>query len=135
MRLKRVFCMVLVCAAAMGCLSVSAGAVEVMEREISTAIMRSTRQFSADIPGDTLLTDETDFSLEIGETITISATYTPRSASVDFGFIAPDGLFYSVSGKNGSVDKTIKVSQRGDYTLAIRNNSSNTVSASGFVNY
>ena len=78
MRLKRVFCMVLVCAAAMGCLSVSAGAVEVMEREISTAIMRSTRQFSADIPGDTLLTDETDFSLEIGETITISATYTPR---------------------------------------------------------
>jgi len=127
--------MVLVCAAAMGCLSVSAGAVEVMEREISTAIMRSTRQFSADIPGDTLLTDETDFSLEIGETITISATYTPRSASVDFGFIAPDGLFYSVSGKNGSVDKTIKVSQRGDYTLAIRNNSSNTVSASGFVNY
>lgn len=52
--------------------------------------------------------------MEAGETITVSATYTPRSASVD---------------------KTIRVNQRGDYTLAIRNNSSNTVSVSGFVNY
>lgn len=135
MRMKRFFCMVLACAAVIGCLSMSAKAVEAMEQEISVAITRSTRQFNVNIPGDTLLTDEADFSLEIGETITISATYTPRSASVDFGFIAPDGLFYSVSGKNGSVDKTIQVSQRGDYTLAIRNNSSNTVSVSGFVNY
>ena len=135
MRMKRFFCMVLACIAVVGCLSMNAGAVEVMEQEISVGITRSTRRFSMDIPGETLLTDETDFSLEIGETIMISATYTPRSASVDFGFIAPDGLFYSVSGKNGSVDQTIQVSQRGDYTLAIRNNSSNTVSVSGFVNY
>lgn len=135
MRMKRFFCMVLACIAVVGCLSVNAGAVEVMEQEISVGITRSTRRFSMDIPGETLLTDETDFSLEIGETITISAAYTPRSASVDFGFIAPDGLFYSVSGKKGSVDKTVQVSQRGDYTLAIRNNSSNTISASGYVNY
>lgn len=135
MRMKRFFCMVLACIAVIGCLSVNAGAVETVEAETSAVIARATNRFSTDIPGDSLYTDDKSFPLAVGETITISATYTPRSASVDFGFIAPDGLFYSVSGKNGSVDQTIQVSQRGDYTLAIRNNSSNTVSVSGFVNY
>ena len=73
--------------------------------------------------------------MEVGETIAINATYSPRSASVDFGFIAPDGLFYSVSGKNGKVDTEIKVSQRGGYILTVRNNSSSTASVSGHVNY
>lgn len=135
MRMKRFFCMVLACIAVVGCLSVNAGAVADVEEETSAVIVRATNRFSADIPGDSLYTNDKSFPLSAGETITISATYTPRSASVDFGFIAPDGLFYSVSGKNGSVDKTIQVSQRGDYTLAIRNNSSNTISVSGFVNY
>lgn len=135
MRMKRFFCMVLACIAVIGCLSVNAGAVETVEAETSAVIARAANRFSTDIPGDSLYTDDKSFPLAVGETITISATYTPRSASVDFGFIAPDGLFYSVSGKNGSVDQTIQVSQRGDYTLAIRNNSSNTVSVSGFVNY
>ncbi|MDO4314354.1 MAG: hypothetical protein Q4C45_01160 [Oscillospiraceae bacterium] len=135
MRFKRLFCMVLACATAVGCLSMGAGAVEVAEQETSAIVMRATNRFSLDIPGETLAETETSFPLAAGETITISATYTPRSASVDFGFIAPDGLFYSVGGESGSVDKTIQVSQRGDYTLAIRNNSSNTISVSGFVNY
>lgn len=135
MRMKKFFCMVLAWAAVIGCLSVSVEAVETAEQEMIVGITRSTRQFSIDIPGDTLLTDEMDFSMEIGETITISATYTPRSANVDFGFIAPDGLFYSVSGENGKIDVTIKVSQRGNYTLAVENNSSNAVSVLGYVNF
>lgn len=35
----------------------------------------------------------------------------------------------------GSINKTIQVSERGSYTLAIRNNSSSSVRVVGFVNY
>ena len=135
MRFKRFFCMVLACAAVIGCFSVSAEAFEVVEQETSVTVMRATNRFSLDIPGETRAEMETSFPLAVGETITISATYTPKSASVDFGFIAPDGLFYSANTKTGNFYETFRVSLKGYYTLAIRNNSSDTISVSGYVNY
>ena len=75
------------------------------------------------------------FSLAAGEVVTIKATYTPFNASVDFGLIAPDGLFYGLSGSNGSFDEGIQVNQNGVYRLAIRNRSSVAVDVSGYVNY
>lgn len=77
----------------------------------------------------------TSFSLEAEETVTINCSYSPSSASVDFGLIAPDNRFYYLSGSNGSFNETLQVTQRGQYYLAIRNNSSNTVTVTGFVNY
>ena len=77
----------------------------------------------------------TSFSLEAEETVTINCSYSPRSASVDFGLIAPDGRFYYVPGSNGSINKTLQVVQSGQYYLAIRNNSNNIVTVTGFVNY
>ena len=65
----------------------------------------------------------------------MNCTYTPKSASVDFGFIAPDGLFYSLNSTSGSIDKSIKVNQTGAYTLAIRNNENYAVTVSGTVKY
>jgi len=62
-------------------------------------------------------------------------SYSPFSASVDFGVIAPDGLFYGLNTTTGSFDKAIKVNQRGHYYFAVRNNSSETISVSGYVNY
>ena len=73
--------------------------------------------------------------IEAGETVTIKATYTPFSASVDFGLIAPDGYFYYLNADDGSFDETIKVDERGNYTFAVQNNSSKAVSVSGYVNY
>ena len=73
--------------------------------------------------------------MEIGETVNINAVYSPRSASVDFGLIAPDGLFYPFRAENGRFDKTIEVDQRGYYTLAIRNNSNFDIYVSGIVTY
>ena len=67
--------------------------------------------------------------------MTIKATYSPFSASVDFGLIAPDDLFYGLNTTTGSFDKAIEVNQRGNYTLAVRNNSDMTISVSGYVNY
>ena len=76
-----------------------------------------------------------DFYLEAGEAVQIIVGYSPKSASMDFGVIAPDGLFHYVNSKTGAIRKTIRVDEQGYYTFAIRNNSSDTVRVMGFVNY
>lgn len=75
------------------------------------------------------------FSLDADETIKFECTYTPKSASVDFGVIAPDGLFHYVNCTSGSIDKSIRVEEAGEYTMVIRNNSSYTVTVTGTVRY
>lgn len=77
----------------------------------------------------------TSFPLEVGEVVTIKASYSPFNASVDFGLIAPDGLFYGINTTTGVFDGAIRVNQRGYFYLAVRNNSSETIDVSGHVNY
>lgn len=50
------------------------------------------------------------------------------------------GNLYNVSldylnSKDGSLNGAIEVDERGQYTLAIRNNSAETINVSGYVNY
>ena len=44
----------------------------------------------------------TAFSLENGETVEINCTFSPQKADVDFGLIAPNGLFYHAAGNDGT---------------------------------
>ena len=88
-----------------------------------------------DISAGAIRAGNPSFPLEAGEIVTIKASYSPFSASVDFGLIAPDGLFHFINVTNGSIDESIEVDERGTYTLAIRNNSSKTVNVSGYINY
>lgn len=96
---------------------------------------RATGSITWDIPAGATGKGKTSFSLEAGEGVTINCSYSPRSASVDFGLIAPNGRYYYMAGKNGSVNREIVVDERGEYYLAICNNSDNLVSVYGFVNY
>ena len=114
---------------------VSAGAAEVVTPEPELVVARATGRFSQDIPANTIVQTSVKLPLERGETVTIRAVYSPESADVDFGLIDPDGLFYSVNVTDGSVDTSIEVNQRGTYTFAIRNNSSFSISVSGYINY
>ena len=132
--MKRLFCMLLVCVAMFGCLGMEASAIQTVD-EAAPALERASGRFSMDVYKNEIVTADTDFPLEIGETVTINAVYSPRSASVDFGLIAPDGLFYPFRAENGRFDKTIEVDQRGYYTFAVRNNSDFDISVSGFVTY
>ncbi len=84
-------------------------------------------------PGITLVGQE--FFLEVGDTIKYTCTYTPKSASVDFGVIAPDGLFHFLNSTSGSIDKSFSVGLLGQYQLAIRNNASSAVTVTGTVKY
>lgn len=136
MEMKRCLLTLLACAVLTSGLGVYAGAVGPEEDTgAGISIQRSSKRFSLDVSADTLAKAGQSFALEQGETITINASYSPSSASVDFGYLDPDGLFHYVTATGGSVNYTFEVEERGSYTLAIRNNSSRTVSVSGYVNY
>lgn len=68
-------------------------------------------------------------------TVTFNCSYSPSSASMDFGVLTPDGRFYFINVKGGSIQRSIRISQSGSYAVAIRNNSSQTVRVVGFVEY
>ena len=55
---------------------------------------RATGSITWDIPAGATGKGKTSFPLEAGEGVTINCSYSPRSASVDFGLIAPNGRFY-----------------------------------------
>ena len=130
MKGKKAFCMAFACMVLISGFAPRAEAVSA-EPDAVEIVERSSGQVSANM----LSLADSDFFLEAEETVSIRASYSPKSASVDFGLIAPDGLFYSSNTENGSISVTFSIGQRGYYTLAVRNNSSNEISVSGYVNY
>lgn len=136
MQIKRKLSMVLCCMLLVSMISLPVNAVEIQAttQEIYLS-QRATGSFNWIIPAKTKAQGDIVFPLAAGETVTIKASYSPFSASVDFGVIAPDGGYYGFNITNGSIDKTIRVSESGDYMLQIRNNASTEIEVSGFVNY
>lgn len=140
MRVKRIICMVLACVAIVGAVSVPASAAEIeitaLENFTDKLIAPfATRSFNMSIPAKSKVIANSSFPLAAWETVTIKASYSPFSASVDFGLVDSQETFYYFNVTDGSVDKTIQVEESGDYTLQIRNNSNVEVKVSGFVNY
>lgn len=135
MWMKKRLSLALACALALSCLWVSAGAAEVVTPEPELVVARATGRFSVEVPADTIVRAGSDLPLEYGEVVTIRAVYSPESADVDFGLVDSDGLFHYVNITDGSVDTSIEVDQRGTYTFAICNNSSFSISVSGYINY
>lgn len=139
--MRKIVCIVLACMFVFGNLCVSAGAVGKdivplgrLEQNITLGILAS-GSFNMSISPYGQSEANKTFPLEAGETVSISAVYSPDDASMDFGLLDPDGVFHYFNVTDGHVDKTIRVSERGNYTLAVRNNSGQTVSVSGFVKY
>lgn len=140
MQIRRMICVVLACVLTAGALAIPASAVEtagnVPERfTMNQATPFATNSFSMSIPAKTKSLANSSFSLMTGETVTIKASYAPFDASVDFGLVDSDGVFHYFNITNGSIDKTIRISKSGKYTLQVRNNSDVEVKVSGFVNY
>lgn len=115
----------------MNCELIDVTKLEVLDESIT----RATKSINSDIPANKIAISDVKLPLEVGETVTINCSYSPASASMDFGVIAPDGYFYYLSAKEGSINQSIEVSQRGDYSVAIRNNFSHSVTVVGFVTY
>lgn len=133
--MKKYISIMLVVILAMSCICIPASAMGNALNGEEVAIARATGRFSMDISANSSKKASTRFSLEAGEVVTIKASYSPFSANVDFGLIAPNGRFYYVTVTDGSVDEAVTVTERGDYTFAIRNNSAYPINVSGYVNY
>lgn len=136
MKMRRCFGVMLALTILVGSFAVPAMAVDDTQGSLEDAasMERSTGSFSMTISAGKSKKASTSFSLEAGETVIINASYSPRSASVDFGLVGPNNVFLYINVTNGSIDNgAITVTERGTYTLAVRNNSSNQVDVSGFV--
>ena len=140
MQVKRIICMVLVLTLLLGNLTSFASASEIIplsqESFTSTLVApRATGSFNLTIPAHSQSRAHGSFSMAAGETVTIKASYSPFSVSVDFGLITPSGSYRYFSVTNGSIDKTILIEESGNYIFQIRNNSNFEIQVSGFVNY
>lgn len=128
MRQSRLLTALLACVLLLGCSFIPAAAAEAPMPRVSGRLNYS-------FPANTISPISEAVPLDKGEKITYNCTYTPKSASLDFGYIASDGLFYSINCTSGSISKSIKMDESGQYTLAIRNNESYAVTVTGTVRY
>lgn len=140
MWVKNLACIILSCVLLSGSIALPVSAAEEETIALKKAAFHfvspmATNSFSMSIPAKSMTAADKSFPLAAGETVTIKASYSPFSASVDFGLVAPDGYFYYINITDGSIDETIQVSESGDYTFQVRNNSSFEVEVLGFVNY
>ena len=96
---------------------------------------RASGSFGTTISANSTVTVGDALSLDAGETVEFDCTYSPSSASMDFGLVAPNGRFYYINVTGGSINKAIQIEERGTYTVAIMNNSSSKVTVTGTVRY
>ena len=142
MRVKKIFGSILAGVLIVSGVGMSANAADIAPKNvehrdhvIELSLERASGSFNMTGPAKSILRADKSFPLEAGETVTIKATYSPFSASVDFGLVDGNGKFHYLTVSNGTFDKTIKVEARGNYVFAVRNNSAKSISVSGYVNY
>lgn len=140
MRFKRILSVALVCAVMISCVT-NVAATQTNEADSfvvhsteSISTTRASGEFEMTVSAKTKAIADSSFPLEAGETVRINASYSPNG-SVDFGLVDEDGIFHYINVKNGSIDKTIQISERGNYKFQVRNNSSVAVKVKGFVTY
>lgn len=140
MKIKRILCALMSCCAVVACMPANACALEetasatVLE-ETQVFAPRATNTFQMTVQAKKISFGDKTLYLEKGEKVTITASYTPTSASVDIGIVDEDGNFTYVNSSNGSISGKITAPQTGSYTFAVENNSSSAISISGTVKY
>lgn len=103
-------CFILSAILVLGCGTTSVGAKTLTHTPNSNVIVtRATGWFSMSVPAHTIRQADSSFPMEYNETITISATYTPSNASVDFWLYGPDGVF----GQGSDDNRWLVISSKG----------------------
>ena len=95
----------------------------------------ATNPFSLTVSGKAYAKDTTAISFDAGEKVTIKGSFSPYAASVRYGFMNSEGIFYGVSAKDGILDHTFSIGKSGSYYFTIVNDSSVPVSVTGYINY
>lgn len=113
------------------CFDIPALAVETNSR----AGIMATEQFGFYVQKNSASQYKMGLNLVSGEAVTIKGSYSPFSASVKYGLIAPDGLFYGTDAEDGALDHIFTIGKSGTYYFTVVNNSTVPVSVSGYINY
>lgn len=133
MKNRRFWAVLLSCFILIGCFT-PAMAVEAPDG--SPAIARAIgRLNNRTIPANTIIGYGGWIYLDAKETVKFDCTYTPSSASVDFGVIDANNVFYPLNTTSGSINEAIRVEELGQYLIAIRNNEDYDVTVTGTVKY
>lgn len=116
MRVKKIFGSILAGVLIVSGVGMSANAADIAPKNvehrdhvIELSLERASGSFNMTVPAKSILRADKSFPLEAGETVTIKATYSPFSASVDFGLVDGNGKFHYLTVNNGTFDKTIEV--------------------------
>lgn len=132
MKRKSFFVVVLSLVIAVNGLGSTSLAAEAQEqRQPVSAIERASGHFSTTVSAGKYKKLGSAISMEGGEIINFNATYSPRSASVDFGLLDSNNVFYYINSTTGSIDGDVAAPENGSYTPAIRNNYSSSITVSG----
>lgn len=115
MKLRRTLCFVVAISIVFGCV----GMVAAEDVPKVAAVERATGSFKTTVKPGVIAKRTTKLPLEAGEEVTIKATYSPYSVSVDVGLIDSDGIFHFITVSDGIIDEKIAVTERGNYTLPL----------------
>ena len=107
----------------------------VMAKEVKPSGTNATVTFNLHVSSNTFSKQDAGTYFEAGETVTVKGYYSPSTATIKYGFVAPDGKFYSIQAENGILDYTFTTGKRGTYYFTVVNNSTVPVSVSGYINY
>ena len=136
--MRRLLCLILSCISIASCLCIGASATE-RDSSISitatTSPARASSPYKVTVSAQKLSKADTPLFLSAGETVTIFATYSPKTASMDFGLIDSEGYFHYVTVTSGSISTALRVPANGNYYFAIRNNSNSAVDVNGSIKY
>ena len=132
--MKRLWNILLTCTLILCCVVLPVNAVEssVNPYIVSRVSGKLNHSISA---SDIIYLHRGTISLDENEIISYNCTYTPKSASIDFGYVDSNNVFFYLNCTNGNISQSIKIEKRGQYTLAIRNNESYTITITGTVTY
>lgn len=100
----------------------------------STSGVYATGNFSVDIPVGENIGANSTIPLDDGDTFVVQAAFTPPSASMDFGIVAPNGQFYylNITGGIADISATATYIRDGAYTSESDSDSATTLGPSYF---
>lgn len=135
MRHKRLAAVLLTCVLLFSCSFIPAAAAEEEIPVSNSAISQVSGRLNHSLPANRVTPITQALYFDKGDIISFVCSYTPKSASLDFGYINSDNVFRYLNCTSGNIDKSIELDVAGQYTLAIRNNESYAVIVTGTVKY
>lgn len=98
-----------------------------------SAIERDSGHFSTNVSAGKVMKIGSAISMQSGEIVNFNASYSPSDASVDFGLLDSNNVFYYINSTTGSINSGVDAPERGSYTPAIRNNSTKAIYVTGII--